>query len=70
MKFPNSNHRPQKPPVPQSIETNAKMLEEIVKKVDWKKFIRIYWIAIASILGTAMLFIIGIGLANKLVSIL
>ena len=70
MKFPNSNHRPQKQPVPQNIESNAKLLEEVIEKVNWKKFIRIYWIAMASILGTAMVFIIGIGLANKLVSIL
>ena len=70
MKFPSSNHRPQKEPIPQSIESNAKILEEIAKKVDWKSFIRIYWISIASILGTVMAFIIGVGLANKLVSML
>lgn len=70
MKFPTSNHRPQKEPVPRTIQSNAQIVQEYLDKVNWKRFIKLYWYAVATAVGTVMAFIIGIGVAHKLVSFL
>lgn len=70
MKFPQANHRPTTDPIPKTVESNAKLVEEYLEKVDWKKFIRTYWYIVGSVLATVMLFIVGVGIAHKIVSLL
>lgn len=70
MKFPATNHKQPAQPVPLNIESNAKLVEEYIEKVNWKKFRRGYWYVVGSLVATAMLFILGIGIAHKLVSLL
>lgn len=70
MKFPSSNHRPQKEPVPKTVESNAQVVQEYLDRVDWKRFVKLYWYGVATAVGTVMAFILGVGVANKLVSLL
>tara|TARA_R100001086_G_scaffold248902_2_gene186938 strand:+ start:662 stop:880 length:219 start_codon:yes stop_codon:yes gene_type:complete len=70
MQFPARNHKPpqKKDPIPSTVESNAKLLEEQLEKINWKRVMRFYWWAVACLVGGIMAFIIGIGVANKIVS--
>jgi len=68
MDFPQGNkiHRE---PLPSAISSNAKLLEEKLRHVDWKSFGRSYLFVLSYVLLTIFSLIVVVGLAKAFVSL-
>jgi len=69
MKFPETN-KVHREPVPPSVESNAKLLEENLKLVDWKFFAEAYKYLLAYILITVTSLMLTVGVCKWLIKLL
>lgn len=69
MKFPSGNKIHRKP-VPEFVKSNIALLEEHLSKTNWKVFARAYVYVSALLIGTVFCFILAVGFAKWLVSLL
>ena len=56
--FPDTNKQPQDSEIEGAVGDNAKALENILKRVDWKFLIRAYFIGLGTLLITLFLIIV------------
>lgn len=69
MKFPMTNKK-HREPIPATVESNAKLLEEKLKEVDWKFFARGYTYILGYVLVTVTSLIVVVGIAKWLIKLL
>lgn len=69
MQFPQSNHK-SRTPIPHITEPNIKAVEEKLAQINWRVFVRFYIYTIGLLLATVFAFIVVVGLAEKLISLL
>jgi len=68
MRFPETN-KMHREPIPARIESNAKVLEEHLKRVNWKVFGRAYLYVLAYVCLTVFSLVVATGLAKKFVDL-
>jgi len=69
MKFPETN-KIHKKPIPENLESNAKLLEERIKNVEWSFFGQAYIYLLGYTLLTVSSFILVIGFCKWVIKLL
>lgn len=68
MNFPNTN-KVHKQPIPEIVESNAKVLENHLKSVNWQVFGKAYLVVLGYVLLTIFSVVVVLGLARAVVNL-